>query len=305
MKITVIGCGAMGGLYGGYLSQKNDVTVVDVDTKSIEAINQNGLTIVEPDGSSKVYHPKGVTTSEGMGPQDLVIVFVKALYSAAALEANKGLIGPNTYLLTLQNGGGHDALLAQYQDEKHVIIGTTQHNAARTGISEVKHGGSGKTVIGNAQLSQDELAGVVEAFTSCGLACKASADVARLIWNKLFTNVSASALTALFQMPLGYIAANSFAWELAEKLIRETCSVAAAAGYEFDAGEKIAEVRHVCEASPEGITSIQADIAAGRRTEVDTISGFVVKTAHELNVAAPNHEFVVAAIHALEGRNQK
>lgn len=302
MKITVIGCGAMGGLYGAYLSRNNDVTVLDVAKDGIDAIKRDGLVIEEPDGSSQAYHPNAATNTDGMGPQDLVIVFVKATFTESALEGDKNLIGPDTYLMTLQNGGGHEAILSKFADRSHVVIGTTQHNAARTGVNSVRHGGSGKTTIGAADGSVEKLAPIVEALSSCGLEAGTDSDVQRLIWNKIFTNVSASALTGIFQMPLGFIAQDPSAWKLCQTLVREAVDVAAASGYDFDYDQKLAEVRHVCEASPKGVTSIQADIAAGRRTEVDTISGYVVSCAHEHGVPAPSHEFVVSMVHALEGK---
>ncbi|RVU97223.1 ketopantoate reductase family protein [Coriobacteriales bacterium OH1046] len=302
MKITVIGCGAMGGLYGAYLSQRNDVTVIDVVKDTVDTINRDGIEIVEPDGSSAVYRPKASLTSEGMEPQDLVIVFVKALFTESALTSNARIIGPDTYLMTLQNGGGHEEILGKFADRDHVVIGTTQHNAARLAAGSVRHGGSGKTVIGASGLPAEKLIPIAETLSSCGLEAAVDGNVQRLIWNKLFTNVSASVLTALFQMPLGFIASDEYAWSLCAKLVRETVDIAAVAGFEFDFEQKLAEVRHVCEASSEGITSIQADIAAGRRTEVDTISGYVADCARKHGIPAPNHEFAVAAIHALEGK---
>ena len=83
MKIAVLGGGAMGALYGGYLSRKNDVTIVDVNTALIEKVRADGLKIAEPDGSSAVYHPAITSDTKGMQPVDLVIVFVKAMHASA------------------------------------------------------------------------------------------------------------------------------------------------------------------------------------------------------------------------------
>ena len=302
MRIAIIGCGAMGGLYGAYLSKENDVTVLDVMEDTVNHINTAGLGIEEPDGSEGVYHPKAATTTEGMAPQDLVIVFVKALFTESALRSDANLIGPDTYLMTLQNGGGHEDVLSKFADRSHVIIGTTQHNAARIGDGRVRHGGSGLTVIGAADGSTERIQPLADAFSSCGLETKVDGNVQRLIWNKLFTNVSASALTGLFQMPLGFIAQDESAWRLCAQLVREAVDVAHGMGYDFDLDEKLAEVRTVCESSPEGVTSIQADLAAGRRTEVDTITGYVVKASKRCGMPAPSHAFVQEAIHALEDR---
>ena len=143
---------------------------------------------------------------------------------------------------------------------------------------------------------------IADAFTACGISTRVSGDVQKMIWNKMFTNVSASALTGVLQAPLGFIAQDSHAWNLCRTLIRETVDVAEALGMKFDFEQKEAEVRRVCENSPEGLTSIFADLKAGRRTEVDTISGSVVRAGKKCGVPTPYHEFVVDLIHSMENR---
>ena len=123
-----------------------------------------------------------------------------------------------------------------------------------------------------------------------------------MIWNKLFTNVSASALTGALQVPLGYISSNEHAWKLCCQLIREAVDAAAGLGMDFDYDEKVVEVKAVCDKSPNGLTSIYADLRDGRRSEVDTISGSVVRAGKKSGVATPSHEFLVELIHAMEGR---
>ena len=303
MKITVLGAGAMGALFGGYLSRNHQVLLLDVNAALVDKINTDGVEIRESDGSYAVYHPVAATAAPaGAGPVDLIIVFVKAMYSRAALETNRALIGSGTYLMTLQNGSGHENTLLQFVDRAHVIIGATQHNSAMVGLGVVRHGGSGQTHIGCLEGSAARLQPIADAFTACGLAADCNESVQKLIWEKLFTNVSASALTAALQVPLGFIASDPSAWALCERLTREAVAVANADGMGFDAEQKVAEVRAVCENSPAGVTSICADIAAGRRTEVDTISGSVVRASRRSGVPAPAHEVLVQLIHALENR---
>ena len=124
------------------------------------------------------------------------------------------------------------------------------------------------------------------------------------IWSKLFLNASASALTAILQVKLGYIVENAHAWSLAERLIREAVAVANADSRSFDPDQVITDVQRVLVKAREGYTSIYADVRNGIRTEVDTISGSIVRTAKRLGVPAPNHEFVVELIHALEGKSK-
>lgn len=302
MKIAVLGAGAMGGLYSAYLSRHNEVTVIDVNAQVVEKINEDGLEVQEPDGTSQVYHPHAVLSTEGMAPVDLIVVFVKAMFSESALNNNRGIIGPETYLMTLQNGSGHEDMLGKFVPEEHIIIGTTQHNASVAGFGVTKHGGSGMTHMGCVTGDVKRLQKFADAFTACGLDADVSDGVQKMIWNKMFTNVSASALTGALQVPLGFISADEHAWKLCCQLIREAVDVAAALGMDFDYDEKVAEVKAVCDKSPNGLTSIYADLRDGRRSEVDTISGSIVRAGAKAGVPTPSHRFLVDLIHAMENR---
>ncbi len=304
MKIAVIGAGAMGSIYGGHLSLHNDVTLIDTNPKVIETVQQNGLKI-EENGQENIYRPSAAVSCEGMEPVDLIILFVKALYSKAALSGNRNLIGPNTYVMTLQNGSGHEDILGESVPQDHIIIGTTEDNGEVLGFGHIRHGGVGNTNVG--MLTEDKenfLNKLKESFDSCGFNVRIHPNIQQLIWDKLFTNVSLSAVTAVLQVNIGYIAANEYAWQMTMALLHEAVETAHALGLEADE-EKLAEkIKATSVGSPEGVTSICADIRAGRKTEVDTISGSVVRAAHKAGVPVPVHKFVVNTIHALEGRGQ-
>ncbi len=302
MKIAILGAGAMGGLFSAYLSRENDVTVVDVKADTVDKINRDGLEVRENDGTSAIYHPRAAVSTQGMEPMDLVVIFVKAMFSESALQNNKSLIGPDTYLMTLQNGSGHEDTLGKFVSQDRIIIGTTQHNASVGGIGISNHGGSGITHMGCVTGDVNRLQKFADTFTACGLEADVSGGVQKMIWNKMFTNVSASALTGALQVPLGYISSNPHAWELCQALIREAVDVATGLGLEFDYDEKVAEVKAVCDRSPEGLTSIYADLRDGRRSEVDAISGSIDRAGAECGVPSPSRAFLVGLIHAMEGR---
>jgi len=305
MKIAIIGAGAMGSIYGGHLSLNNDVYLIDTNETIINYINENGLTLDE-DGKSNIYKPKAVTNSKEMPAMDLVILFVKSLYSRAALEGNKNIIGKDTYLMTLQNGSGHEDILEEFVDKSHIIIGTTEDNGAVLGAGHIRRGGVGNTNIG---MLIDDSAGflnqVKSAFDCCGFNVKIHNNIQQLIWNKLFTNVSLSAVTGILQVKIGYIRSNEYAWNMTKALIHEAVEVANKLGLDADEEKITQDVENVTVKSPEGITSICADLCAGRKTEVDTISGSVVKAANKAGIKVPTHEFVVNMIHAMEGRENK
>lgn len=303
MRITVLGAGAMGMLFGGYLSRENEVWLVDVDAGRVRDINALGLTVEEPDGTEGRFSPRAVTDPAGLGAMDLVIVFVKAMYTLDALERARELIGPETLLMTLQNGAGHEEKLLRYASPGRVVIGTTQHNAAVAGPARTRHAGAGVTAMGAVEGGRD-LSALAGVFRACGFECRVSDNVRREIWTKLFTNTSASALTALIGCPLGFIRDDEDARALLGMMCREAVAVANAQeiGY-FDPEEALRAVERVCENSRSGRTSICADILNGRRTEVDSISGAVLEAAHRAGVPVPCHEMAVRLIHALEKKN--
>lgn len=303
MKIAVLGAGAMGMLFGGYLSRQNEVYLVEINEERVSYINENGVFVREKDGTERHFLPYATTETKGLGEMDLILVFVKAMFSENVLSSNQNLIGKNTYLMTLQNGAGHDAKLLSFADAEHVIIGSTQHNSSIISNGHVNHGGSGMTSIGLPGSDSEALRPIAEAFSACGLDCVISNEVKKQIWTKLFTNTAASSLTAVLQTPLGYIYDNPYAHEMMIKLCKEAVAVAnAECLVQFDEEEVIAGVETVCKNAPNGYTSIYADVRDGRQTEVDTISGSVVEAAKSLGIPVPCHETVVALIHALEQR---
>ncbi|MFA9378442.1 MAG: ketopantoate reductase family protein [Lachnotalea sp.] len=299
MKIAVIGSGAMGSLYGGYLSQNNEVYLIDTDSTKVDTINKNGIKIKEQD-KEVMFYPKALVDSSKIGEADLIILFVKSLFSKVALTNNQSLIGENTYVLTLQNGSGHEEIIKKFVSKDHIIIGTTQHNASVIESNYVNHGGSGKTNIGMIVKQDNQLLQIKESFESCGFHTQICEDIQKIIWDKLFTNVSASVLTGVLQVKLGFLLDNEHGLFLVKQLVKEAVAVANGDGMNFDEQEVFGKVKEVLVNVHEGYTSIYADIRDKRMTEVETISGYVVRASKRNGVPAPSHKFIVELVHALE-----
>ena len=303
MRIAVLGAGAMGRLFAAGLSRANDVVLLGRSKQKLAPLAENGVTVHEQDGSSYTAHPDVRIAGETCESVELIVVFVKAMGTREALDACRNLIGEETCVLTLQNGGGHEDVLSEYVPMERVLIGTTQHNASVREDGSVFHGGSGHTVIGCPLGESAYAKRAARAFADAGFSAEASGNVREAVWRKLMTNVSLSALTGVFKSPMGFITESPSAWALCERLIREAVAVAEADGVHFNAEEKIAEVRAVSVNGPMGITSICADLRNGRKTEVDTITGCVVRAAKRLGVSAPCHEMMRLLIHAMEDQN--
>ena len=303
MKIAVIGPGAMGLLYGAKLSAFAEVVLVGNNAEHVKEVNDNGIILIR-DGNETVYHVPAVLSGQITEPADMILLFTKAYLTEAALEQNRALIGPNTVLLTLQNGAGHEEVLSKYTDKKNILVGTTAQGSYRENAHMIVNSGLGDTVVGaiSDEFTEIEVIGAV--FEQSGFPCIISDNIRRTVWNKLMINASSSVLSGVLGVNQGYVAENSYAWEICKDLIREICQTATEEGYPFDEEEQIERITNHLKNAPGGYTSIYADLKNGRKTEVDYISGSVVRAAKRQGKTVPTQELMVRMVHAMEGRKQ-
>ena len=309
MKIAVIGPGAMGLLYGAKLSQYAEVVLIGNNAEHIQEINDNGITL-KRDGEETVYHVPAVLCGQIKEPVDIVVLFTKAYLTEAALEQNRALLGPHTVLLTLQNGAGHEETLGKFAEKKNILIGTTAQGSYRENAHTIVNSGLGDTVIGAISddfAGTEEIIGIEEIrniFEKSGFLCKTSDNIKHTVWNKLMINASSSVLSGVLEVNQGYVVENCHAWEMCKDLIREICEAATGAGCSFDVEEQTERISNHLKNAPGGYTSIYADLKNGRKTEVDYISGAVVRAAKRQGKAVPTQELMVHMVHAMEGRKQ-
>lgn len=300
MKIAIIGAGAMGCLYGSYLCQDHDVTLLDSYQPQVDAINQNGLSVLEHD-EEHIYKIKAVNCNTDIGIVDLVIMFVKSINTYQAMETSQSLIGNDTIVMTLQNGAGNDRDIMNFVDKKNIIIGTSKHNSVGLSLGKIHHTGSGITTIGSMDQTSEVDSRIVTILREAGLEAEKSDDIQRIIWSKLFVNISVNTLTALLETKIGYIVQNKYAWDFAKRIIYEAISVAEEDGTYFDRKEVMEMLRHVCNTAGEGYSSMYQDRKKKVRTEIDKLNGAIVEQAKLYGVATPCNSLVVDLIHAVEG----
>lgn len=302
MKIAIIGAGAMGCLYGGYLSKKNEVIMLDSYEPQVQAINERGITIVEQDGSERVCtNVRAYLSGQFDEVVDLVIVFVKSTFTEEAVTANAHLFGENTLVMTLQNGAGNDRKIEKYVKPENVIVGTSKHNAVNMGDGKTKHGGSGATTIGSNHRAVKVVDAIADVLRQSGFMVIVSDDIQRIIWSKLFVNLSINTFTALIETPIGYMIKNQYAWDFAKRLVYEAVEVAEADGTYFDRREALEMVRQVCIDAGDGYSSMYQDRKRRVKMEIDAINGAIVEQAKLYGVPTPYNSLIVDLIHAVEG----
>lgn len=302
MKIAVIGAGAMGSLYGAYLSKQHDVFMIDALETQVNAIKQSGITVEESDESRVTFSGVNAELSgKCEEPMDVIIVFVKSTYTEQALEQNKAMFKPSTLVMTLQNGAGNDRIIEKYVDKENIIIGTSKHNAVNLGKGTVKHPASGVTTIGSNFNANDQVDLAQRLLSDAGFEVEATDDIQRIIWSKLLVNLSVNTFTAITQTPIGYMIKNQHAWDFAKRLVYEAIEVAEADGTYFDRREALEMVKSVCEKAGSGYSSMYQDRKNHVKMEIDAINGAIVEQAKRYGVPTPYNTLIVDLIHAIEG----
>lgn len=143
-EIGIIGTGAMGCLFGGYLSRRADVTLLTHRKQQAQAIEETGLSIQTDEGPVACGSLRAVCAAEASEVFDLLVVFVKAFQTRDAIESIRGCIGPETVILTLQNGIGNGQTLQQLFRPEQILVGTSTINSQRLSDTAVsQHGGMG------------------------------------------------------------------------------------------------------------------------------------------------------------------
>lgn len=308
MKIAVIGPGAMGLLYGAKLSKCAEVILVGNNAEHVKEINDNGITL-KRDGEETVFRVPAVLSGQIEEPTDMVILFTKAYLTEEALEQNKALIGPDTVLLTLQNGAGHEEKLSKFAEKKDILIGTTAQGSYRENAHTIVNSGLGDTTIGAVSdefIGTEKITGIEEirtVFEQSDFPCIVSNNIRYTVWNKLMINASSSVLSGVLLVNQGYVVENSNAWKICKDLIREICETATGEGCSFDVEEQTERIANHLKNAPGGYTSIYADLKNGRKTEVDYISGAVVKAAERQGKTVPTQIMMVRMVHAMEDRD--
>src|SRR5690606_26188266 len=150
MKIGILGgAGAMGGVFGAALAGGgHEVTLIDVAADAVERIRRDGLQVDDKAGETRTVRLAATARPAELGSLDLIVNFVKCYHTEAAISAVRPSIGPDTVVLTLQNGWGNAETISGIVGAERVIVGLTYHSATLLGPGHVKHSGTGVTYLG-------------------------------------------------------------------------------------------------------------------------------------------------------------
>lgn len=293
-SVLVMGAGAVGGYFGALLARAGIETAFVARGAHLEAMRAKGLHVTSPQGDFHV-GARAVADPREAGPADLVLFCVKSHHTEEAARALAPALGGTTAVLTLQNGVENEAALGRVVGEERVLPGVAYVSAAVEGPGMIRHVAEGSVAFGEADGSASARARAIEAlFRRAGVNPMLSDNIWGLKWAKLAWNATFNTLNALVGGTFDRIGADEALLNVGERAMREVAAVAVAAGVRFPEHAVARGLAWARQALPIKTSTLQ-DLEAGRRLELDALTGAVVRRASALGVPVPT----VATLHAL------
>ena len=210
------------------------------------------------------------------------------------------VLSPNGMALTLQNGVGNLERLTAVLGQNRASLGITSEGAALLEPGVLRHAGSGHTTIADASEAAIPPQEIVALFQAAGFATSLSANVDGLVWGKLAVNAGINPLTAVLQVPNGFLAENDAARALMTLAAQEVAAVAAAQNIQLPFADAAAQALAVAQATAANQSSMRQDLMNGRPTEIEAICGAVVAAGQRLGVATPVNLVLQTAVRQAE-----
>jgi len=305
MKICFAGAGALGCSLGGTLRAGGlDVWLVDRNAAHVEAIRRDGLRMRTEDGERTVA-VNASTQFADAGVADVVVVLVKSAATGEAVAQAQPAIGPDTVVMSLQNGLGHEEILVEAVGRERVIAGKTYAGGVFLGPGHVIAGTRNKeTIIGELDGSLTRrVRAIAAAFSGAGLATEVSDNIMGTMWDKLLINVATGAVSGITGLTYGDLYGVPEIEQTAVAAVREAMDVAHAAGVRLSYTDPRAAWLKAGAGLPADFkTSMLQSLEKGSITEVDFINGAVVRWGARHGVPTPVNRTLVACIKGIERR---
>lgn len=302
-QILIIGSGAMGCRFGAALFKSGfAVCLYDVNKPHIDAINANGL-LFHSEAGIETLHVFATCDAMEIPTPDLAIVFTKTLYTQSALETVGCRFSPSTLVLTLQNGLGNIEKISRFVDRDRIIVGITTQASVMLGPGEIEGLGTGITRL--MPLSEQYLEAtirVASALNEQSILTELSDDIMKDIWEKVAFNAAFNTTTAITMLTVGQLGSNEWGRTILREISTDVVKVANIIGVsaDLDHVHSLIEKAYSPGMSVDHKPSMLQDRLAGRKTEIESICGEVLRIAEENGVEIPYVKLVYQMVKTIE-----
>jgi 2-dehydropantoate 2-reductase len=293
VKIAIFGSGGVGGYFGGRLAAAGEDVTFIARGAHLAALRQGGLHITSPNGDLHLPQVQATDNPADVGPVDVVLFTVKLYDVDAAAATLKPLIGPDTVVITLQNGVDAVEMVAKHVGPDHVAGGVAYIVIVIDKPGHLRHTTAQQLVFGERDGSRSaRLVAFEEAGIRAGFQAKASTTVEADLWTKFVRLSTWSGMTTVTRSPMGVVRDNADLFAMMMTAIDETIAVGRARGIVFPPSlldDTLALIRNFPASSK---SSMLEDLERGRRLELPWLSGAVVRLGKEAGVPTPTHQFI-------------
>jgi 2-dehydropantoate 2-reductase len=307
MKITVVGAGAMGASYGGHLARAgHEVALLDTWQDHVDAINRDGLRVDGVLGDHRIKLPASAASNGAAGGgADVAIVFVDANNTAKAAETLAGLLAPDGFAITFQNGIGNVEKLQAALGPERVLGGSSMCSAAARAPGHVTLTHMGTTSLGETTGSDSpRVQAMLDALRTAGFEAEHEPNVMGLIWQKFVVNCATNAIAATTGLRGGEIARLPELDAFQDRVLEEVMAVTRAKDIRLPHPDIAAKVKENCYKKFNKPSMLQ-HVESGRRTEIEALNGALIREAQALGIPVPNNEALVALLKGRELHQQR
>ncbi len=312
MKIAMIGSGAAGSVFAAYLRKGGaELWLIDKYKAHMDKIAEDGLVFITPDGEETLTGFHTAPTAKDIGVMDMVILMVKATQTVDVMNDTMPAIGPDTVVVSLQNGLGNDEVLAQYVEKERIMYGSgligTELRGPGVCVSKPEQGIQmhfGAVV--NNPITDKAGKALEECFKAGGCNASFDEDVRIYVWRKVIANAGYNGVSALMRMRVGEVFADPYGMDIVRNVWAEGCAVAEAMG--------IGDLRPLMEAEEPNILAglgnyypsmAQDAVLHKRQTEVSVLNGAIARYGERLGIPTPYNTVITKFISCIQNNYDK
>lgn len=305
MKFAILGSGAVGGYFGAKLARAGQEVTFIARGAHLEAIRARGLEVKSATLGDFVVKTPAESDTAKVGPVDVVLVSVKAYDNATALPMLTPMIGPDTVVLTLQNGVDSVHEVAAVVGGAHVLGGTTYVATALEGPGLIVQTGVHRSIIfgevfGDRSRVSPRVQAIADILATADIQVTPVADARVPIWDKFVYLVAFSGFTGASRLAIGHIWKFPLVQEMFYATSREIAAIAKADGVTLSANRFETLEEYMDNLPPTTRSSLLIDLEQGKRIEVEALQGAAVRRAQKLGVPVPITATLYAVLKAWE-----
>jgi 2-dehydropantoate 2-reductase len=298
MKIAVMGSGGVGGYYGGMLAQAGHEVAFIARGAHLEALRARGLEVRSVHGDFTLPSVDATDRPAEVGPVELIIVCVKTLATEGAAEAMRPMVGPETSVVSFQNGIDAAERIGAVVGMEHMVGAATWLSSAIEAPGVIRQVSQFRRIVLGELDGRitPRVEGLAEALQGTGATVEISDYIMKVLWTKFVFISAISGVGSLTRLPIGDYRSVAETRTLLVALMAEVTAVSLASDIELDPDVIDGVLNLLDNAGPDIKPSMQRDVEAGRCSELDSMVGIVGRKGRELDVPTPAADMVYAAL---------